>query len=434
VQRRFEAFGYEFMLHPSSPESPWWRAGYGEAIDISLVGPDESLEKAWIDAAVSYGDSDEDLENVTNYFWTLLSAALPEWGSSREWLAQALGELNDGQDVLITVGGWGVTLRCWGGGGDIAHLLLRVADSSEPLSTQQPVPTDPMYPQGFHEALGERWSQFVSGWQAPTVTPAPDLGPEAGKTQVSSVDGMVMLYVPAGEFLTGAAADDLEAELQERPQHTVYLSAYWIDRTEVTNEMFAQFLNAVGQSPAGLEAWFNPIAGGLPLEYEGGKWSPSSGYSENPVALVTWFSAQAYCGWAGRRLPTEAEWEKAARGTDGRVYPWGDSAPTCKLANFWGDLFGCVDGTSPVGMYPRGASPYGALDMAGNLLEWTNSQGFDYPYDPLDGREDTGIEQPRVIRGGWFRDDYAGLRTTARFSWFSRQSERFIGFRCAASP
>jgi len=174
----------------------------------------------------------------------------------------------------------------------------------------------------------------------PTETPAL----RVGSTQVSSQDGMVMVYVPAGEFIMGS-----ETYADEKPQRTVTLDTFWIDSTEVTNAMYARCMESGACRATGKGR------------------TTIAGYENYPVEVDNWEQAQAYCGWVGRRLPTEAEWEKAARGADGRTYPWGEEIG-CTQANYGG----CIGDPLPVGSYPDFASPYGALDMAGNLWEWVS--------------------------------------------------------------
>ena len=232
------------------------------------------------------------------------------------------------------------------------------------------------------------------------------------------MDGMVMVYVPAGDFLMGSLAGVGFAE--EHPQHTVYLDAFWIDRTEVTNEQYAQCVAAgVCTAPARSNS-FNHAS------YYG-----NTQYDHYPVIYVTWDNAIAYCTWAGRRLPTEAEWEKAARGTDGRTYPWGEGVD-CTRANY----SECVRETSPVGSYPSGASPYGALDMAGNVWEWVSDwydSGY-YSVSPSSNPSGPSSGDYHVVRSGsWYNaGDY--IRTANRY-WYAYDSWNFkLGFRCALSP
>lgn len=169
----------------------------------------------------------------------------------------------------------------------------------------------------------------------------------------------------------------------ELPRHEVYLEAFSISAFPVTNQEYKQFVNATAYSPP--KHWTD---GEIP-----------HGKEDHPVVMVDWFDAQAFCRWANARLPTEPEWEKAARGTDQRLFPWGHQNPTRKRCNqclFFGD-------TTPVSMFPEGRSPYGVWDMAGNVWEWTSTLAASYPHDPSDGREDPEAIGFRVLRGGGFR-------------------------------
>lgn len=277
----------------------------------------------------------------------------------------------------------------------------------------------------------------------PPSPTAPQLG--IGSTQVSAQDGMVMVYVPPGEFTMGS--DDCNSD--ERPVHTVNLDAYWIDQTEVTNAQFAAFVADSGYQTAAEKAGWSytylPDEGwsdvsGTDWQHPQGPESSLSGLDQHPVVHVSWKDAVAYCDWAGRRLPTEAEWEKAARGTDGRTYPWGDDFD-CTKGNF-GDFIDAggesCDGfnrTAPVGSFSDGASPYDALDMAGNVWEWVADW---YDADYYSNSSSSNPQGPssgeyQVARGGgWFGDE--GLIRSAGRDWIIPFYSSYLhGFRCALS-
>ncbi|TES90808.1 MAG: hypothetical protein E3J88_03590 [Anaerolineales bacterium] len=276
----------------------------------------------------------------------------------------------------------------------------------------------------------------------PTITHPPT--PGIGSTIISPVDGSTMVYVPEGEFLMGSE-DGFE---NKRPVHMVYLDAFWIDQTEVTNDMFAVFLNAQGNQMEGGENWLDVGDVDAQIIWEGGEWKPKSRYVYHPVIEVTWHGAQAYCEWAGKRLPTEAEWEKAARGLDGRAYPWGNQFDS-SLVNLDDETSddtktiictpsGC-DGyskTAPVGSFPSGASPYGAMDMAGNVWEWV----FDwydeeyYAVSPLNNPWGPSSGPAHVVRGGSWLNYENDARTTYREWLKTMTSSNGVGFRCVLLP
>lgn len=228
----------------------------------------------------------------------------------------------------------------------------------------------------------------------PTVPPT--------STKVSPVDGMTLVYVPAGEFIMGS--DD--GDFSEKPERTIYLDAFWIDMTEVTQGMYAKCTADGCTKP-----------------------TCANGDDNYPVVCVDWDSAKAYCEWAGRHLPTEAEWEKAARGTDGRQYPWGNEPATCEYA-VMDDLTSgnsCGKGNSAweVGSKPKGISPYGALDMAGNVSEWT--EGWNQEATATSG-------SGRVLRGGCYLSIPSTVRATKRevLHW-PVDKYSGLGFRCSVS-
>lgn len=258
--------------------------------------------------------------------------------------------------------------------------------------------------------------------------------PAPGTMMTSAKDNMAMLYVPAGNFIMGSDKDDYLAKINEFPQHQIYLDAFWIDQTEVTNAMFAAFLNEAGNQEVDGKTWLNLRVTDPKIVQEEGLLQPQAGFENHPVVNVTWYGAQAYCEWAGRRLPTEAEWEKAARGTEGSLYPWGDNDPTCELTNY--DSGDCLLRHSmPVGSYPNGKSPYGALDMSGNVWEMV----FDYYaadyYTNSPEKNPTGpiIGESYTVRGGSFFAHSFDVRPARRAESPPASSGPYIGFRCALS-
>lgn len=241
---------------------------------------------------------------------------------------------------------------------------------------------------------------------SPRNTPAP-----AGYVMVSPQDGMKLHYVPAGPFTMGS-----DEYGDEKPVHTVTLSAFWIDESEVTNQMYAMCVTDSKCAP--------------PLPTKDIAYYDDPQFADYPVINVTWGDATTYCLWAGRTLPSEAQWEKAARGPNGNAYPWGNQAPNKELANYDNSLDGS---TSKVGQYPNGKSFYGAYDMAGNVFEWVNDWYGDTYYASSPSTNPPGPDSGylRGVRGGsWDNSNYfirSATRSGARpDAWVPN-----IGFRCA---
>jgi formylglycine-generating enzyme required for sulfatase activity len=239
--------------------------------------------------------------------------------------------------------------------------------------------------------------------------------PESLPAEISGKDGGIMALVPAGEFLMGSS----DGASDERPVHRVYLDAFYIDKFELTTSRYAKFLRATGRKAP--DKW-NDI-------------NPTFDWAR-PVIGVDWNDADAYCQWAGKRLPTEAEWEKAARGADGRKYPWGADEPTEALANFDWDSRRTWRGystLSPVGSYEEGKSPYSIYDASGNVWEWVadwyspNSYGSNHERNPKGTT--SGIF--KVTRGGSWGDKIYSLRTSNRRGIPPGDRYRDLGFRCA---
>ena len=249
---------------------------------------------------------------------------------------------------------------------------------------------------------------------------------EDAQARQQTPEGMV--YVPGAEFLMGTSEEDVDRilttahgpatlkvyrkwYLSETPQVLKKVQAFYIDRTEVSNEEYHRFVKATGHPS--------------PLHWRGRMYPEGTG--QMPVVRVTWEDAVAYATWANKRLPTEAEWELAAKGHDGRLYPWGPS-----FDKTWCNTkASSLNETLPVGSFPAGASPYGCLDMCGNVGEWTTDLYAPYPESKWTTR--AGASEHRAYRGGSFRSTDLDARTTFRFGAAHKEDRPEIGFRCARS-
>jgi formylglycine-generating enzyme required for sulfatase activity len=227
---------------------------------------------------------------------------------------------------------------------------------------------------------------------------------------INLVDQAVYVNVPAGPFLMGSE----KGEPDEKPVHTVTLDEYWIMQTEVTNGHYTLCVNAGACTSPNNDYWRDTIR------------------ANHPVTYVDWLQATAYCTWAGARLPTEAEWEKAARGTDGRIYPWGNSPPSTTYLNH----NRTVGDTTSAGSYPMGASPYGVLDMTGNVWEWTADwySGGYYEVSPLHNPQGPKMGDHRVVRGGSWNNNDRVVRSSKRGNYQPDFRHSRFGFRCVRLP
>lgn len=265
---------------------------------------------------------------------------------------------------------------------------------------------------------GARWGRM--GWSAMAVIVMTGyticLSPVGAAPPAEELDPVTMVTIEAGEFLMGNPEGVGRAD--EWPQRSVYLDTFAIDQVEVTNERYMAFVATTGHR--------NP-----PNPYGTGPLLSAKGIEQLPVVQVTWYDAKAYCSWAKKRLPTEAEWEKAARGTDSRKFPWGNEAATPKRANFdreWEE----EKTLHPVGTLPGGDSPYGVKDMSGNAREWVQDWYDAEYYRRAPDRNPKGPEKGivRSIRGGSWHSPVSDITTSARGRGGFALQTHGTGFRC----
>ena len=263
----------------------------------------------------------------------------------------------------------------------------------------------------------------------PTITP---VAPRAGEER--ALGGAAMVFIPAGDFAMGSANSDGDANTDEKPQHTVSLDAFWVDKVETTNALYKKCVDAgkcarPQSSSSGIGAYYG-----------------NTRYDNYPVVLIAWNDAKNFCEWSGKRLPTEAEWEKAARGTDGRIYPWGNAWSAarlnfcdrnCRFADYrdnaTNDNFADL---APVGSFPSGASPYTAFDLAGNVSEWVADWYAEnyFSVSPRSNPQGPAGGQDRAVRGGAWDSGRTGVRAANRERTAAPgERNESIGFRCAMS-
>jgi iron(II)-dependent oxidoreductase len=216
----------------------------------------------------------------------------------------------------------------------------------------------------------------------------------------------------------------------EGPEHLLFVESFFLDIVPVSNANFAKFLNVRGLQNQQGESFYDADDRDAKIHWRNSSWQADPFYASHAVNEVSWVGARDYCSWLDKRLPTEAEWEKAARGVDGRKYPWGNTAPHAGLALFAAPY----NSSAPVDAFPDGASPYGILDMAGNQWEWVSSAYQPYPYRSDDGRESSNAGPIRSTRGGGHDSSAQEISTTQRGRFLSRNPKaghHNIGFRCA---
>jgi len=254
----------------------------------------------------------------------------------------------------------------------------------------------------------------------------PAAGADFPKTMTGK-DGAPLVLIPTGEFLMGTSLSLRDGGRDEYPERRIFLDAFYMDTYEVTNGRYLEFIKATGHRVPE-----HPLDKKLTLWR--GTTVPEA-FRDHPVVNVAWQDAETYCAWAGRRLPTEAEWERAARGMSGKRFPWGDTEPTRTLANYlnqWRD----GAGLEPVGSHPQGASPEGVHDLQGNVWEWVGDWYDAHYYEKGPTRNPKGpIEGARkVIRGSGWESEAPLLRSAHRLSSDPKNRNHSLGFRCAMSP
>ncbi|MBN2549282.1 MAG: SUMF1/EgtB/PvdO family nonheme iron enzyme [Anaerolineales bacterium] len=310
-------------------------------------------------------------------------------------------------------------------------LLLLVGFFVARVLLPQKTPT----PLAILPVIVESAAPSIPPTEAAPSTPAPGAMPagQPGETRLSEVDGMAMVFIPPGQFMMGSSLMEMGSKEDQTPRRTVTLDGYWMDRSEVTNAMYARCVAAGACSPPAR------LSSARRESYYG-----NSDFDSYPVIWVTWYDAQAYCSWAGRRLPTEAEWERAARSDQGAAYPWGDDLPYGNSANYC-DVNCTLDSRDPsvddgyadtslVGSFPRGASPYQIYDMAGNVWEWA-ADWYATAYDPNALLNPTGpvAGDFRILRGGSFEGTAYDIRAANRYASAPDVASVSFGFRCAVS-
>jgi formylglycine-generating enzyme required for sulfatase activity len=252
-------------------------------------------------------------------------------------------------------------------------------------------------------------------WALGGCTRCADMSGCGSLTRASCPEGMV--FIPGGTFMMGATPEEAAIEY-ESPAHQVTLSPYCMDRTEVTVAAYAQCTMP-----------------GCEIDTAGPNCAKVDKHPDHPRNCVTWSQAEAYCAFRGARLPTEAEWEFAARGTDGRRYPWGNEPPDPSKARYGDELHFGYPGPAPVGSHPAGRSPFGLEDMSGNVYEWVADAFGPYPSEPQVDPHGPPFVETRVLRGGSFTIGPWGLGTTFRMSaWPQDRYPYYAGLRCAADP
>ena len=273
---------------------------------------------------------------------------------------------------------------------------------------------------------------FLSSFCLPSFTFEKENRGSINSSQEITTDEMVMVFIPGDDYTIGSEYTDPLVEDDEKPAHTVKLDAFWMDKTEVSNRMFVKFLNAGNYTQYNSVAILDSTQGGI--YFEKGEWQVKNRLEDYPAVYISWSGANSYCAWTGRRLPSEAEWEAAARGINDFLYPVGDEL-SCDTANYKT----CGGFVLPVNVLQAGENPYGLTGMAGNVWEWNlDMYSPDYykksedvnPFGPVSALNFHGANYGAVIRGGCFEDKEGSLRAANRAFKDRTAFSEIIGFRC----
>jgi formylglycine-generating enzyme required for sulfatase activity len=410
-----------------------------------LLGPEEAVEPEEPPRAPS---ADAGLAKAKRPEWAMPALARPRW------LVPLVGGISLAVVGAVLVAG--IVFGGWFRGGAGSPLPAEQATSVEPAaSTPAAEESGPTAESARPPAEVPLSAELTAASTESSSTRPQDA--QLGDSWTRRADGMVMVYVPAGEFEMGSNDDGLDYALElcgtirddcerrwfedEHPAHAVILDPYWVDETEVTNDRFVLFLNERGNQVERGAPWLDLEDEDCLIEREGDEFRPKSGYGDHPAVEVSWYGARAYCEWAGARLPTEAEWEYAARGPEGLPFPWGDE--------FDGDLLNYCDAsceqgwghvdyndgharTAPVRSYAGGASWCGALDMAGNVWEWV-ADWYDEEYyarSPSVDPKGPSSGDVRAARGGSWYYVPVSMRGAYRHAFNPTETDGFTGFRC----
>jgi formylglycine-generating enzyme required for sulfatase activity len=440
---------------PTNPSPPQNANNQGLSTQLSWVGGDPDGDTVVYDVYFNAGNSPPTtkvanhkvgttynpgtLTSGTAYSWKVvafdehgLSTAGPVWNFNTEVVAQPPGAFNKVTPSNNATNQPTSLILDWGDSNG-ATSYTYCYDTSNDNTCASWVSTGAISQatiSGLNEATTYYWQVKATNSNGTTYANGSDTAYWSFTTS-GSVIPVDMVLIPAGEFQMGcdpAHSGGYSCWSNLVPLHTVYLDAYQIDKYEVTNAQYAQCVSTgICTAP------------GTSRSYTRDSYYGNLTYANYPVIYVNWTQANTYCIWAGKRLPTEAEWEKAAGGTTVRAYPWGDQAADCTRANFYNNGY-CVGDTSAVGSYPSGASPYGALDMAGNVSEWVNDwySGTYYNTYPINGWPNnppgptTGPGQ--VIRGYYYGGSADVIRVAQRGYSYNSPSGYGLGFRCARTP